>query len=430
MMWTTKRTRRTTIQLAALAIMVSLSGCGYENLNSLTLPGTTGTGDDSYTLTIRVPNALNVVPNSPVRVGDLEVGTIRKVELDGVQPVITISVRDDVQLPENVTARIGQTSLFGAKHIELLAPAPEVAQGSLSDGDVVELANAGAYPTTEDVLSSVAALLNGGGLAQIKTITTELNRALGGREGTTRQALAQTEQFVTGLDRQRDEISRAIDSLDGFARDFKKGNKTIARALETFPDALDVLSKERERLIAMLEALGRFGDQTTRFINRGGANLTQNIASLEPALKALANAGTSLTDSLYLLGTVTFPIRTMDEYIRGDYVNLFATLDLRLESLDKALLTGTPLQGILTSASGLLGQTIGLGGTAGNPLTDPIKVTEPLVPTDPSAGAAGEKPGATKGESTTPEKAPAPNGNVGTGLLDLLSGLLGQKAGG
>jgi len=355
------------------ALLMALSACGYENLNSLSLPGDKGVGDDSYTVRVHLANALNIVPNTPVRVADLNVGTIREIELVDNQPVVTISLDDSVQLPANVTAKIGQTSLLGAKHIELLPPPAGQERGELRDGSVIPLERTGSYPQTEDVLAATATLLNGGGLSQIKTIATELNKTLGGREGTTRQMLRRAARLATDLDTRRGSIISALRSMNQLASRFAGNNDTINRALESFPPALRVLAQDRRRLVETMESLGDFGSSVSDFVDRGGANLIRNINALRPVLQGLADAGTSLTDSLWMVGTVAFPMKHFGEYIRGDFINLWGTIDVGLDTLDRAMLSGTPLEGLLSASENLLGQSaIGPAGDASDPLDDPL----------------------------------------------------------
>lgn len=398
------------LALAALAGVSATSACGYENLNSLALPGDKGVGEHSYTIRVELRDALNIVPNSPVRVDDVNVGTIRSVELVGYQPIATISVDDSVRLPANVSAKIGQTSLLGAKHIELLRPS-KGAMGTLGDGDTVPVERTGAYPTTEDVIASVATLLNGGGLAQIKTITTELNRALGGRTATTRELIARANQFATAIDAQKLSMVRALDSMRSLSAGFRANNATITRALQSMPPALRILEADRKRLITTMESLGHFGEFVDWFVSSGGAALVRDVKALGPVLRELADARSSLTDSLWIVPSVDFPIRTMGEYIRGDYINLWGTIDLGLETLTRGLLAGTPAGGALLNPLGFLESPIpGIGLVPGPAPKDP----QLSVPSLPSSNATGQP---------SPSSTPTPESN--TGLGGLLNGLLG-----
>lgn len=89
---------------------------------------------------------------------------------------------------------------------------------------------------------------------------------------------------------------------------------------------------------------------------------------------------------------MVFPLQTLDQYVRGDFYNLTVTLDLRTAFLSKGLLEGTPLDSLIGTPNGLLGQAAGSNLAPGNPLTDPLKTPAPGTKlgeqTDPGAGAA------------------------------------------
>ena len=53
------------------------------------------------------------------------------------------------------------------------------------------------------MLGALSLLLNGGGVAQLKTIASELNKALEGREDSARSVLDQIETFTGQLDEQQ-----------------------------------------------------------------------------------------------------------------------------------------------------------------------------------------------------------------------------------
>ena len=69
----------------------------------------------------------------------------------------------------------------------------------------------------EEVLGALSLLLNGGGLAQLQTINRELGEALEGRESAIKATLDELDTFIGGLDQQKEEINRALDSADALA---------------------------------------------------------------------------------------------------------------------------------------------------------------------------------------------------------------------
>lgn len=375
--------RRTAIAAVALGLTLTLTGCEWNGLNSVPLPGTEGGEDGSYTVKIEMPNVTTLSQNSPVRVNDVTVGTISGIEVDGWHALVTVSLNPDVELPANATAKIGQTSLLGSQHLELAPPIGIAPQGTLQDGDLIPIERAGAFPTTEQTLSSLSVVLNGGGLAQLNDITSELNAALLGREESVRDLVPQLDQLVGSLDNQRGQIVSAMEGIDRLSTTVNQQTATLTAALEGIPPALEVLAGQRQNITSALVSLGQFSDVATRVINQSGDDLKANLHALAPLLKELADTGSSLTDVLMIALTYPFPLKNLDQVIRGDYANLMMTVDLTNKRLDSNFLTGTGLGGTLGGIEGALGKTAGVAGQASNPLASPKP--KPAAPADAKA---------------------------------------------
>ena len=88
------------------------------------------------------------------------------------------------------------------------------------------------------MLGALSLLLNGGGLQQIRVITTELNKALDGNESAVRDLLGQLNTFVGTLDDQKDTIFTALDSVDRLTKTLNANKRIIEQTLDTMPQAL------------------------------------------------------------------------------------------------------------------------------------------------------------------------------------------------
>ena len=127
---TAKAARLCGVWLIALLIAAMPTGCGWRGANSLPLPGTNGRGPGSYEIQAQLPDVTNIQQNSRVRVGDVTVGNVTKIERQGWHALVTMRVNGDVKLPANATAKVGQTSLLGSLHIELAPPADSTTKRS------------------------------------------------------------------------------------------------------------------------------------------------------------------------------------------------------------------------------------------------------------------------------------------------------------
>jgi phospholipid/cholesterol/gamma-HCH transport system substrate-binding protein len=360
--------------LTALAV-VCLSGCGWRGLNSLPLPGTAGGGPGSYTIQVQLPDATTLQQNSRVRVGDVTVGNVDKIERQGWHALLTLRLAGDVDLPANATAKLGQSSLLGTVYVGL-APPPTgtTPRGKLQQGSLIPLSSAGMYPSTEQTLSAVSLLLNGGGLGQLHDITEALSTAFAGREQDLRSLIDQLDKFVTNLNDQSGDIISATDKLNNLVGQFAADKPIVDRALQTIPNALAVLNDERTKLIDAVDQLGKLSALTADVVHQTKDNLIAELRQVGPVLESLANAGPAMTRALSQLLTFPWPNETIDKWFRGDYANLTAVLDFTLSRIDQTLFTGTRWEGNLTELEFQWGRTIGQMPspyTAGNPLIAP-----------------------------------------------------------
>jgi phospholipid/cholesterol/gamma-HCH transport system substrate-binding protein len=372
-------TRRPHLVAILVLTAASVAGCGWRGVNSLPLPGTEGEGPGSYTVQAQLPDVTNIQRNSRVRVGDVTVGSVTKIEPQGWHALVTMQLDAGVDLPANATAKVGQTSLLGSLHIELAPPTDAAPEGRLHDESLIPLERAGAYPTTEQTLATVSMLLNGGGIGQIQDITTAFATAFAGREQDLRSLINQLDLFIANTNAQTDDIIAATESLNSLVGTVAANRPVVDNALRTIPDALVVLKEQRNNLVEALDQIGKFSALAADSARQTKEALVQNLKNLGPVLQSLANAGPAMTRSLSMLTTYPFPNETLENWIRGDTANLTAVVDLTLSRLDNSFLTGTRFEGALTRLELQWGRTIGQipsPYTARNPLTVPYNLDQ------------------------------------------------------
>ncbi len=337
--------RTRTAVVGAVVGALALTGCSVYDAP---LPGGPDTGDEPIQVTARFRDVLDLVPQSTVKLDDVNVGKVTAVDLDGYVAEVTMSVRRDVELPGNVAAQIRQTSLLGEKFVSLERPSDPAAE-ALGDGDVIGLDRTGRNPEVEEVFSALALLLNGGGVGQLRSITREVNAALGGRTDEIRSVLSQLEQFIGQLDDNKAAIIAAIENTNRLAKRARDQEATIEAALDDVPGALRSLDGQREDLVKLLEALTRLSDVGTDVIRRSKTATINSLQSLGPVLEGLADAGDALPKALQVY--LTYPF--IDEAVgrdpqvarnlhMGDYTNLSVDLDLDLLDLPLPGLPGLP----------------------------------------------------------------------------------------
>jgi len=321
--------------LALVAVVcLTLTGCSFD-VYDLPLPGGADTGSHPMTLHVQFADVLDLVPDSGVKVNEVSVGKVKSVKLVDGHADVTLEVRRDTKLPTNATAEIRQTSLLGEKFVSLVAPS-EASPTLLKSGDTIPLARTGRNPEIEEVLGALSLILNGGGVAQLKTISTELNKALAGHEDAAKSVLTQIEVLMRNLDDNKASIVQALESIDRLSKSVRAQESTIDATLQELPGALKSIDAQRKDLVTMLQALSRLGDVGVRVINASKTATIQVFQNLQPTLTQLADAGDNLVKAFDT--ALTYPF--VDEVVgrdpqvarnlhMGDYVNL--SIDLQVD---------------------------------------------------------------------------------------------------
>jgi virulence factor Mce-like protein len=338
-----ERTPMLLTRLIAVAgcVVVVATGCAFHGLNSLPLPGTVGDGTDAQIYHAKFANIGTLESNSPVMIDDVVVGSVRKMTFSNWHIDVDLSVEHDVVVPGNAVASIGQTSLLGSLHVALDPPVGQSPSGRLAPGATLPLQDSATYPTTEQTLSSLSAVVNGGGLGQIGDIIHNFNAALSGRQGDVRDLLTRLDHFVGVLDAQRDNLITSIQALNRLAGTFADQRDVISDALLKIPPALDVLIAQRPRITTALDKLRVLSDTSTQLVNDSQADLVTNLRNLDPTIRALAEVGDGLDQALATATVFPLGQNVIDRGLRGDYMNLFTVLDFTIPRLKRSLMLGT-----------------------------------------------------------------------------------------
>lgn len=377
--------RRIWLRGSALAAgSLVLAGCQFGGLNSIALPGTAGHGRGAYSITVDLADVATLPQNSPVMVDDVTVGSVSGIDAmqrpDGsFFAAVKLALDRNVVLPANSTAKVAQTSLLGSQHIELAAPKNQPPVGRLRDGSTIQESRTSRYPTTEEVLSALGVVVNKGNLGALQEITDETYQAVAGRGGQFVNLVPRLAQLTAGLNQQVNDIIAAIDGLDRFSTILAHNKDSLGRTLDSLPDALAVLNKNRDNIIEAFAALKKVATVASNVLAQTKVDFAEDLKSLYSATKALADSKDKFVTSLQIFLTFPFPNFGIKQAVRGDYLNVFTTFDLTVRRLGETFFTTSwPLDpnmlhmhDVLTPPDFLLGEMANLSGQAADPFKIP-----------------------------------------------------------
>ncbi|UGU28521.1 MCE family protein [Mycolicibacterium smegmatis] len=380
------RRKGTRLGVRTLAIgsgAVLLAGCQFGGLNSLNMPGTAGHGPGSFKITVQLPDVATLPQNSPVMIDDVTVGSVSGIDAvqrpDGTfYAAVQLSLDGDVKLPANAVARVAQTSLLGSQHVELSEPVGKPPEGELREGSNISLDDAGRYPTTEEVLSSLGVVVNKGNLGALQDITDEVYAAVAGRSGSFADLVPRLAELTASLDAQTDDIIAAADGLNRFASVLARSSDSLGRTLDTLPAALKVLNDSRTNIVDAFTALRSFAEVGARILSETKDDFAADFKDLYAVVKELNDHVDYLIKDLELLPTFPFHYKYLRNAVRGDYLNVFATFDLTLRRTGESVFTTSGfdpnmkhMSEVLNPPEFLTGALANLSGQAADPFKIP-----------------------------------------------------------
>lgn len=321
------RPRRTAIATAtALATALGLTGCSTFSggIYSLPLPGGANLGSHPYQVTAQFADVLDLVPQSAVKVNDVSVGRVTDIYLPrgSWTASVTMLVNGSVVLPANAIAQVEQSSLLGEQFIALSAPPGVPGTGRLVNDAVIPEYRTTTNTTVEEVLGALSLLLNGGGINELHTITSQLAVALNQDEPQVRQLLVRLHTLLANLNTHRGDIITALEGLNTLSATLKARDRQIGNVLDNLTPGLRVLADERNQLVTLLNSLHALSGVAVSTINASEASLVTDLRELTPTLTELANAGQSLPLALQVLLTYPFTDQVLGD-VQGDYLNIY-----------------------------------------------------------------------------------------------------------
>jgi phospholipid/cholesterol/gamma-HCH transport system substrate-binding protein len=308
-------------RLAALLTLVlasTLSACGPD-YGDLPLPGSK-VGGETYRISAVFDEALNLAQGAQVKVNGVSVGRVQTVTAQDFKAKVVMDLKASTELRRGSQARLRYDTPLGELFIQIT---PARSGQPLEDGDRLDPADTSTAPTVENTLASVSLLINGGGLDQLRTITDELNTALGGREPLVRDTLRRINTFLAEANRSTGDIDRVLRSLSSTSQVLNARKDTINRALTEVIPISKVLRANTDDVINLLRAVDDLSTTARQVVGATKQQLLAILRDLGPIMDAVLSTKPQLVPGLRnMIAAADF----LDRTVEGDFLPLDATI--------------------------------------------------------------------------------------------------------
>jgi phospholipid/cholesterol/gamma-HCH transport system substrate-binding protein len=256
-----------------------LSGCAV-GLDRLPLPAPEASGD-SYRLTAVFSNALNLPANAKVKLSGADIGEVDSIQAQDFTARVNMRIRSDVPLHAGATAELRSATLLGDEFVQI-KPDPRQTSGSslLRNGDLIPLTSTAAAPTVEELLNSMALLVNGGAIRNLVTILNGAGHAVGGRGEKVGALLQQSRSLLSRMTARSGQLDAALRRTSELAASMSARRDTLEESLTVGAPALGVIADNASRIADLADDVARITRQLSRFPSVQGTDSRSMVADM------------------------------------------------------------------------------------------------------------------------------------------------------
>ena len=292
------RHRTWIVAIAAAVVLALLPACDLQ---------TAGAPKGRLKLYAEFDDAQHLVAGHAVKVSDVQVGTVTRVQLDGFRAKVTMSIEDGRHIPVGTTATLAQTSLLGENYVQLQFPESfDPTTGPfLTSGAAID--HTGIQPTLEHVTEQAINALGAIETGDLASIVDALSTGLGGRGEQLHQLIDDLATVGSTFAGQSGDIQTVIDGLGQLGHDLAANSNDVGTLIDDISSASSALSSQRERFV---DALGHLNDLATA-LNRHV--LDPHSAQLDRVLKELAPVAAQLAADRDTIGQLLSNLRVTSD---------------------------------------------------------------------------------------------------------------------
>lgn len=286
----TMKARRALVAAAATATVAITSGCGFT-VEDLPLPKP-GVEGDTYTIHAEFDNALNLPDQAKVKIGGSDVGVVSGISTKNFQARIDMQISKDIQLPQGSTAELRQATPLGDVFIALSKPKNGAPAGApLEDGATLTREYTSAGATVEELLISVSMLFNGGGVASLSRLGTELGSILNGQGGNLSHLIMEMTGVIGELNNNSAKVDTVLTEFNTLANTIENNKTQLGQVADTLPQAIGAIAENNKAIGDLLTKVATASAALGDYSNTTGDQLSELLTNLDNLMTALAASG-------------------------------------------------------------------------------------------------------------------------------------------
>lgn len=254
------------------------------------------------TLVAHFPRTVSLYEGSDLRVLGVPVGKVTEVEPNGSDVKVTLTYKDDVDLPADAKAVVISPSIVGDRYVQV-TPAYDGGK-RLEDGAVLGTDKTSVPVELDQIYSSIDDLvvaIGPDGANKNGALTDLLQQTaknLGGQGEKMNSTIGDLGKLTRSLDRRDEQFFNSAEQLEGFIGTLAENDQTVRDFAQALAEVSSMLEGEREELAASMKNLSVALTKVTQFVRENKAILREDIRGLNRVAKVIVRQRKALDESL------------------------------------------------------------------------------------------------------------------------------------
>jgi phospholipid/cholesterol/gamma-HCH transport system substrate-binding protein len=235
-------------------------------------------------------------PGAKVKLRGVQVGRVALIQPgDPVKLQLELYPEQLKYIPANVTAEITAPTAFGAKYVDLLAPAHPSAK-RLAAGAVVKSGNVSVEVNT--VFQNLVGVLNKVDVPKLNAVLTALADGFRGKGEAIGEATTDLNQVLLAINPRSETIRADYRALKGFGDTYSAAARDIVTVLDAASTTSTTITDNAKQLDSLLLDVSGLSRSGTNLIGPNRDNLVHGINLLESTTRLLMKYNPELTCTL------------------------------------------------------------------------------------------------------------------------------------
>jgi virulence factor Mce-like protein len=236
--------------------------------------------DDMVPYRVELADATGLVPRNDVRLNDVIVGRVTSVHLDGLAAEVGIEVDPDEELPAETEAQVRQTSLLGEQFIELIPKGT----GQLARHATIPLERTGRGQDLETLVGLGGRLAAEVNVDNLNRVLAATERGIGPDPARLHRFFDTSAEAADALAATREDLGRAIDSVDAMAARLARDADTYAQAIGRFAAGAEALARSNDQIPGVVDNVQRLSVELSGLLDRNQSSMVRAFAQTVPLL--------------------------------------------------------------------------------------------------------------------------------------------------